>query len=682
MSLSPALATLLDEARAEAKRTDHPTATPLHLAAALARRDPEAFEHVFGAGSAVAVRSQLQQAVPPGTETDTVAVLQAAGSGDPEVVLATLKQRLGAIARTTKTTTAVPIATPRQDPSSAPPNSPSHDSRLLVPVEPGPDMLGLDVLLDELVSLLSMRSPATPLLHGLTGSGKSSVAALLAARLADPGYAGPFAGSHVMRVATRAVLSEDPVGALDQALDAQQARELVVVDDLESLLSLGSSATVLPMLARLRGAVSDPSRPLILIIDDAYLSRLEAVDEELWASVTPVAIPELSVEVLWKIAREQGAALAGHHAVALEDPLVRLAACPPGGLERRAHPGLLCDRLDRACARAALRPDKQVQERDLGLAPPDSAPIGAEALASALRQRVRGQDGALTAVAARLALTRAQLDLRPVRPDGVFLFVGPTGVGKTELARALCQSLFGSDERLVRLDMSEYAEPWALARLIGPQPGYVGFTEPESWLTTKIRAQPESVLLLDEIEKAHPAVWNAFLQVFDAGRLSDSRGNVANFEHTVIAMTSNLGGTAFSSSPIGFSPVEDDREILARDQKRVLEAVQQTMPPELINRLDEIVVFAPLSLEAITEIARLEIERMRARLAQRGYVIKIGDDAVELIATTGYDPAYGARHLQRNIERLLLEPLTTETARELVTEVLKGRVVWRRQKPG
>jgi ATP-dependent Clp protease ATP-binding subunit ClpA len=147
-------------------------------------------------------------------------------------------------------------------------------------------------------------------------------------------------------------------------------------------------------------------------------------------------------------------------------------------------------------------------------------------------------------------------------------------------------------------------------------------------------------------------------------------------------MTSNLGGTAFSSSPIGFSPVEDDREILARDQKRVLEAVQQTMPPELINRLDEIVVFAPLSLEAITEIARLEIERMRARLAQRGYVIKIGDDAVELIATTGYDPAYGARHLQRNIERLLLEPLTTETARELVTEVLKGRVVWRRQKPG
>jgi ATP-dependent Clp protease ATP-binding subunit ClpA len=689
MSLSPSLATLLDDARAEAKRAGHGVATPLHLAVALSRRAPEAFEAAFGAGSSARLRQHILQTAAAGTEADTVALLQTAGSEDPAEVIAALRERLGELGASADAPgdgQAPPgqpaAATAPSPPAPAHPHPPpAHDGRLLERVAPDASIQGFDLLLDELVALLSMRTPATPLVHGSAGAGKSSVASALAARLADPSAAGPLAGSAVMRLATAAVLSEDPIAALDRALDAQQPTEIVVVDDVESLLSLGSSATILPMLARLRGAAADPQRRLLLTIDDAYMTRLEAVDEELRAALTPVEVPALTVEVLWELAREQGRELSAHHGVALDDQVVRMSASPRASLDRRAHPGLLCDRLDRACSRAALRAEKHVREEDLGLAAPEVAPLGAQELFGALRQRVRGQDGALEPVTARLALTRARLDLRPERPDGVFLFVGPTGVGKTELARALCEQLFGSEDRLVRLDMSEYAEPWALARLIGPQPGYVGFTEPDAWLTTRIRKQPETVLLLDEIEKAHPTVWNAFLQVFDAGRLSDARGNVAHFARTVIAMTSNLGGRSFESSPIGFSPQQDDTAIAQRDRQRVLEAVKQAMSAELINRLDEIVVFAPLSPEAIEEIARLEVTRLCARLAERGYVVSIPDDVVTLIATTGYDPAYGARHLQRNVERLLLEPLASVPERELTAEVREGRVHWHIESP-
>jgi ATP-dependent Clp protease ATP-binding subunit ClpA len=679
--LSSALSTLLDEARAEAKRYGHPGVTPLHLAATLARREPAAFEEAFGFGSAALLRERLLREIPSGDEQDTIAILEAAGSDDPVAVIVELKKSLGDLKLASGGLPHTGDGAPLQAPS-APSNMPPRPllGGLLQRVAPDRSIIGFEPLLNELVALLSMRTPAVPLVHGSNGAGKSSVPVALATHLANPGYTGPLADSRVTRVNTSAVLSEDPNAALDRALDSQEQDEIVAVDDIESLLSLGSAAIILPMLARLRGAASDPSRKVLLLVDEAYVSRLEAIDQELVGLTTPVEVPALGVEVLWDIARAKAAELAAHHGVELSDDVAREAASPPSTLDRRVHPGLLIGRLDRACARTAMRGEKQVREADLGLAAtPEVAPLDAARLIEKLRARVRGQDEALAPVAARLSLTRAQLDLRPVRPDGVFLFVGPTGVGKTELARALCAELFGDDERLVRLDMSEYAEEWALSRLIGPQPGYVGFTEPEAWLTTRIRKQPETVLLLDEIEKAHPGVWNAFLQVFDAGRLTDARGNVAVFERTVIAMTSNLGSESFGSAPVGFSQPQDDQALARRDQQRVLEAVKRAMPPELINRLDELIVFQALSREAIAEIAALELERLRGRLAQRGYLITVGSGVAELVAETGYDPAFGARHLQRNIERLLLVPLASIPERDLSAEVVDGRIEWRAQ---
>jgi hypothetical protein len=435
---------------------------------------------------------------------------------------------------------------------------------------------------------------------------------------------------------------------------------------------MGATMADLDLLGVVRSIIEGPHIRVLVTIDASFASRLAVYNQELAEELTPVPLPELAKPILSDLAQRFATELGEFHDVEVPPGVVALAQAPRAGRDRLWHPGLLYERLDTACARARLRAVGVVAPDDLGLdRSPEVAPPDSGSLADRLRVRVLGQDGAIDRVSSRLALTRARLDLRPDRPDGVFLFVGPTGVGKTELARGIASELFGDENRLIRLDMSEYAQDWALSRLIGPQPGYVGFTEPDSWLTTRVRAQPDAVVLLDEIEKAHPAIWNAFLQVFDAGRLSDARGNVADFSQTVIAMTSNLGARAFNAPSVGFRRAEPE---LGDD--RVLDAVKQTMVPELVNRIGEIVVFQPHDPLAIERIARKEVASAIDRLAERGYRLTVDDDAVALLARTGYDAAYGARHLQRNIERMLLQPLAGRPQRVLRAAVADDAIAW------
>lgn len=300
--------------------------------------------------------------------------------------------------------------------------------------------------------------------------------------------------------------------------------------------------------------------------------------------------------------------------------------------------------------------------------------IDKAALLAELRKRIVGQDAALEAVVSRLALTRMQFDLRPKRPDGVFLLAGPSGVGKTAFAKALAESLYGADSHFIRLDMSEYAHDWSVSRLIGPQPGYVGSDKPEGWLTTRVRKQPESLILLDEIEKSHPTVWNTFLQIFDDGRLTDGQGQQADFSRAVIVMTSNLGSENFRRrNPIGFHTADS---AVAEASARTLDAVKEAMPPELVNRLDAIVMFEPLSREVIREIAGREIASALLRLKERGYEVEVPKEVIDFVAAEGYDPAYGARHLQRNIERYLLETLVGHAPAKLRAALADGGVSW------
>lgn len=671
-ALAPKQQTLLEGARAEAKRVGHAAAGLLHLAALLAKRDPQAIDSALGDGSAAALRSGLASAEPPADETELLKVLRSLPGTDPARIVEAVKDSI-----------ATTVAALRDEAETdAAPEQRVGRSRVALtglfrPIESPRSCYEREDAVDEVIALLSRRKPATPLLVGPHGSGKTCLLGAISHRLSADGYTGPLAGQVILRAGVEAVLAQNPIEALVHGLRALEPGAIAAVDDLDAALALGGSGVIASLLPRLRAAVEDPDVRLLLVIDADYLARLEGVDRELTAELTQVDLPELSVESLQLIAESEGDAIAAHHHVSLPARIRRLALAPAAAADRQSHPGLLVQRLDGACARAALRGTGVVSEDDLGLdRSPEIAPPSPVAVIERLQARVKGQDAALRSVAGRLAVTRARLDLRPERPDGVFLFVGPTGVGKTELAKGLAEELFGREDHLIRLDMSEYAHDWAVSRLIGPQPGYVGSNEPESWLTTRIRQQPDTVLLLDEIEKAHPIVWNTFLQVFDAGRLSDSRGAVADFSSTVVVMTSNLGASSFVGPPVGFAPSMDEQQAADAADERVLGAVRERMPPELVNRLDEVVVFRPLTVEAIEDIARREVALFRDRVVLRGYRLEIGDEVIKLVATSGYDPAYGARHLQRNIERLLIQPLAVADGHDLRAVVVGGRVVW------
>jgi ATP-dependent Clp protease ATP-binding subunit ClpB len=263
-----------------------------------------------------------------------------------------------------------------------------------------------------------------------------------------------------------------------------------------------------------------------------------------------------------------------------------------------------------------------------------------------LHERVVGQDEAIVAVADAIRRSRAGLS-DPNRPLGSFLFLGPTGVGKTELCKALAGFLFDSEEHMVRIDMSEFMEKHSVSRLIGAPPGYVGYDE-GGYLTEAVRRKPYSVLLLDEVEKAHPDVFNVLLQVLDDGRLTDGQGRTVDFKNTVIVMTSNLGSQLIMA--MAGQPVDDVRDAVWGE-------VKQHFRPEFLNRIDETVVFHALDQRHIAAIARIQLKGLEDRLAKMEMKLEVSDEALAEIAKVGFDPLFGARPLKRAIQQRIENPV-------------------------
>ncbi|MDY0340827.1 MAG: AAA family ATPase, partial [Coriobacteriia bacterium] len=269
-----------------------------------------------------------------------------------------------------------------------------------------------------------------------------------------------------------------------------------------------------------------------------------------------------------------------------------------------------------------------------------------------LHERVVGQDEAVSAVAGAIRRSRAGLS-DPDRPIGSFLFLGPTGVGKTELAKTLAAFLFDDDRAMVRIDMSEYMEKFSVQRLIGAPPGYVGYEE-GGQLTEAVRRRPYSVILLDEIEKAHPDVFNVLLQVLDDGRLTDGQGRVVSFKNAIVVMTSNVGSQYITE----FGKSGDETSMRAM----LDEALRATFRPEFLNRVDDVVVFHSLSMEQLASIVGLQLAIVRERLAGRKISLEVSPAATERLALDGFDPVYGARPLKRLIQREVVD----RVARELI----------------
>lgn len=284
-------------------------------------------------------------------------------------------------------------------------------------------------------------------------------------------------------------------------------------------------------------------------------------------------------------------------------------------------------------------------------------------LESELHKRVAGQEEAIEAISDAIRRSRAGLQDKR-KPIGSFIFLGTTGVGKTELAKALADYLFNDEASMVRIDMSEYQERHAVSRLIGAPPGYVGYDE-GGQLTEAVRRKPYSVILLDEIEKAHPDVFNILLQVLDDGRLTDNKGRVVNFKNTIIIMTSNIGSNIIQDNFQGFEESDKD-EVIARTKSQLFDLLRKTIRPEFLNRIDEIIMFTPLSRNEITEIVKLQFKQVQATLAEMGVTIEASEEALDWLAQLGYDPQFGARPLKRVIQKKILN--------ELSKQILAGKV--------
>ena len=276
-----------------------------------------------------------------------------------------------------------------------------------------------------------------------------------------------------------------------------------------------------------------------------------------------------------------------------------------------------------------------------------------------LHKRVIGQEQAISAVAGAVRRSRAGLQ-DPKRPIGSFIFLGTTGVGKTELAKALAEYLFNDEKLMTRIDMSEYQEKFSVTRLIGAPPGYVGYDE-GGQLTEAVRRKPYAVVLFDEIEKAHPDVFNVLLQVLDDGRLTDNKGRTVNFKNTIIIMTSNLGSEYIrqQSAKLSANPDMDRARWLEETGKQLFEMLKQTIRPEFLNRIDETIVFTPLSQPEIERIVRLQADAVCRMLSENGLTLRVDDSAVKLIAQAGFDPEFGARPVKRALQTMLLDQLST-----------------------
>ena len=284
-----------------------------------------------------------------------------------------------------------------------------------------------------------------------------------------------------------------------------------------------------------------------------------------------------------------------------------------------------------------------------------------------LKKEVIGQDEAITAVSNAIRRNRAGIN-EEKKPIGSFLFVGPTGVGKTELAKALARFIFNDENSLIRLDMSEFMEKHSVAKLIGSPPGYVGHEE-GGQLTEKVRRKPYSVILFDEIEKAHPEMFNMLLQILDDGRLTDSKGRTVSFKNTVIIMTSNLGNEIIRQYTIGFGdhdPKNIEQERSEEMKDKIDKILRDNFKLEFLNRIDEIVVFKNLNKESLGKIVELELAKVEKRLKNKNIVLKLGQKVRKQLAEKGYDPTFGARPLKRLIQTMILD--------ELAIEIIEGKI--------
>ena len=546
----------------------------------------------------------------------------------------------------------------------------SRDLTLLAASGSFDPVIGRDEEIRRSVQILSRRSKNNPVLIGEPGVGKTAVAEGIAAYIAGSDAPDSMAGKRLVALDLPALLAgtkyrgdfEERVKAVLK--DVKKAGDVILfIDEMHTMIGAGSAEGAIDAANILKPALGRGEVQIIgATTPEEYRRHIEK-DAALERRFQPVKIAEPSRSDSLKMLGAVRQGLEKHHGVKISDAALTAAVdLSARYINDRFLPDKAIDLADEAAAHIRVSGGGLVTAEDIAAVVSlwtgiPVANLSADEtkrlrnMESILHRRVIGQNEAVTAVSR--AIRRGRVGLSdPNRPIGSFLFLGPTGVGKTELCRALAEAVFGESDAMIRLDMSEYMEKHAVSKLIGSPPGYVGY-EDGGQLTERVRRKPWSVVLFDEIEKAHEDVWSILLQIMDDGRLTDSAGRVVSFRNTIIVMTSNVGAKSISDGRprMGFTPDGGDEAQLMRT--RINEELRRTFKPEFLNRIDETIVFRRLSRAEIRSIAERMLLTVAERFKALGMTLSVPDQVVDFLAERGYDEKYGARPLRRAIRSMI-----------------------------
>ena len=546
-----------------------------------------------------------------------------------------------------------------------------------VRLKPHLPLVGRESALDDLVEILACKEKRNALVVGDPGVGKTALVEELALAIQESAAPEALRGKTVSSLNVGALISgarfrgQFEERALEVLRKVRERGHVLLVENVHQVMTSGVS----------KGGSLDLANLLKPHLSTGEIQVIGTTDEESYAAILEkdpsflkyfhlLRLEEPSIEQVQEIVRLRAPLYEDFHGVSFPDGLVEKSLdLVKISITSRALPESALDLMDRAASRASRavamgqREAREVTREDLLETLSEMSGVAYERLSLLDKDRLSHMEELLSrnvvdqgdAVAKLSRLVRAAklgLDLNPQRPDGVFLFVGPTGVGKTELARCLAELLFGDKDKLIRIDMSEYMERISTSRLIGTAPGYVGYYD-QNQLTDQVRKNPYCVILFDEVEKADPQVLNLFLQIFDAGRLTDGKGRTVRFHNATIIMTSNVGTHLFSKGRVGYS--EGTGEFA--DEEAVMREVRAQFTPEFLNRVDEVVLFKSLTPESLCRIVDLQLEDVSARLAHQGKLLVLERGARDFLAREGYSFEYGARNLSRVLRRRLLEPM-------------------------
>ncbi len=556
-------------------------------------------------------------------------------------------------------------------------------------------VVGRDTEIARVIEILGRRKKNNPMLIGEPGVGKSAIVEGIALRIASGDISPVLAKKRIISLDIASVVAGTKYrGDFEKRLkaiikEAQTDPDLILfIDEFHTIVGAGGASGSLDAANMLKPALARGELQCVgATTMDEFTKIVEkdgALDRRFQKIVVEPTDPDETLEILRHLKSHYEEF---HHITYTDDALEAAVRLTDRYITDKSLPDKAIDALDEAGSMVRLNLARKkgspsvVTAEDIAsvVSKMTGIPAGRVAesegnrilkMSQRLKARIIGQDSAIDTVVRAIQRGRAGLK-DPHRPIGTFLFFGPTGVGKTQLARSLAEYLFDSEENMVRIDMSEYMEKFSVSRLIGAPPGYVGYEE-GGQLSERVRRKPYCVVLLDEIEKAHPDIFNLLLQVMDEGRLTDSNGRTVDFKNTIVIMTSNVGSREVEEygNGIGFATagrkLEDDRKNV------VAKAVKKAFPPEFINRVDEQVYFNSLTREDIEHIIDIELKDLKARALEAGYRITVTPSAKRFVAEAGYDPAYGARPLKRAITRYIEDPVSEF--------IISDRVLTSRQK--